>query len=76
MNDKINKIINKMSLEEKVGQLLVYAFHGTEFNEQLLTFINEFHIGGVILFARNIIDMEQTKKLNDDIQKKIGRAHV
>lgn len=69
MNDKINKIINKMSLEEKVGQLLVYAFHGTEFNEQLLTFINEFHIGGVILFARNIIDMEQTKKLNDDIQK-------
>ena len=28
--------IKDLTLEEKVGQLLMFAFHGTEFNDQLL----------------------------------------
>lgn len=60
--------IKDLTLEEKVGQLLMFAFHGTEFNDQLLKQINDLKVGGVIHFGRNIIDVEQAKKLNKDIQ--------
>ena len=62
-------LLNTLSLEEKVGQMLMFAFHGCEFNEQLKTQIDEFHLGGVIHFARNIINPEQVLKLNKDIQE-------
>ena len=60
--------INKLSLEEKIGQMLMFAFHGTSYNEQLDVFINELDLGGVICFARNITDVEQISKLNSEIQ--------
>ena len=61
--------LENLTLEEKVGQMLCFAFHGTEYNEQLEKQIKELHVGGVILFARNITSNDQVKKLNDDIQK-------
>ena len=60
--------INKLTLDEKIGQMLAFAFHGTEYNEQLRILIEEFKIGNIIHFARNIINVEQVKKLNSDIQ--------
>lgn len=59
--------INELSLREKVGQMLMFAFHGTTFNDQLETFAKEFHLGGVVSFARNIVSTSQTAKLNEDI---------
>lgn len=64
-----NELLNKLSLEEKVGQMLMFAFHGCEFNEQLKTQIDEFHLGGVIHFARNIINPDQVLELNKNIQE-------
>ena len=63
----VDELLNSLSLEEKVGQMLMFAFHGVEFNEQLKTQIDEFHLGGVIHFARNIVNPEQVLKLNKDI---------
>lgn len=60
--------VENLTLEEKVGQMLCFAFHGTEYNEQLDTQIKKLKLGGVIHFARNIINIEQVKKLNQDIQ--------
>lgn len=62
---KIN--LEDLTLEEKVGQMLMFAFHGTEINEQLKTQIDKYHIGGVIHFARNIINPIQVTQLNKDI---------
>ena len=61
------EVFEKLTIEEKVGQMLMFAFHGQEFNEQLKTQIDEFHLGGVIHFARNIKDPDQALKLNKDI---------
>ena len=33
---------NELTLEEKVGQMLMFAFHGTTFNEQLKTQLENF----------------------------------
>lgn len=67
INNYIN--IESLSLEEKVGQMLMFAFHGTEYNNQLETQIKQIKIGGVIYFARNISTTNKVIKLNQDIQK-------
>lgn len=59
--------INKLTLDEKIGQMLCLAFHGTEYNEQLKFLIEENHIGNIIHFARNIVSRKQITKLNQDI---------
>ncbi len=59
--------LEDLTLEEKVGQLLMFAFHGTTFNEQLKIQLNKFHVGGIIHFARNIENPEQVTELNKNI---------
>lgn len=61
--------IEKLSLKEKIGQMLMFAFHGLDYNEQLEVFKNEFSLGSVVLFARNIKDVVQVSRLNSAIQK-------
>lgn len=58
----------ELTLEQKVGQMLMFAFHGTEYNEQLEAFIKDFNLGGVVLFARNILSPSQVANLNKNIQ--------
>lgn len=58
------EIFKKMTLEEKIGQMLCFAFHGTTYNDQLKTLIEDYHIGNIIHFARNIEDLKQTYLLN------------
>lgn len=60
---------NNLPMEIKVGQMLVAGFDGTEINSHIETLIKEYHIGNVILFARNFKSIEQLYKLNMDLQR-------
>ena len=62
--------INDLTIEEKVGQMLCFAFHGTSYNHQLDTFINEFNLGSVVYFARNINKTNEVARLNKTIQER------
>ena len=61
--------LEDLSLKQKVGQMLMFSFHGTEYNEQLDFLLNDLSIGGVILFKRNITSLKQVSKLNSKISK-------
>ncbi|MBN2617336.1 MAG: glycoside hydrolase family 3 protein [Spirochaetales bacterium] len=66
---KINNIINNMSVEQKIGQLLMIQIRGyTEMTNELELYINSIHPGGIILFANNIINDDQVLKLNKSLQ--------
>jgi beta-N-acetylhexosaminidase len=67
-------------LMRKIGQMLIIGFRGTEVNgdSQIIKDINQYNIGGIILFdrdapsksfPRNIINPEQTKKLITDVKQ-------
>jgi beta-N-acetylhexosaminidase len=52
-----------LTLEEKVGQMLVVGFHGLEPPDHILRWLAEGRIEGVILFARNVRDPSQVAEL-------------
>ncbi len=58
----VEKIIASMTLEEKVGQLLMIGFGGTRMNAHIRFWLRERRVGGVALFSRNIVDFEQTAR--------------
>ncbi|MCX5800122.1 MAG: glycoside hydrolase family 3 protein [Candidatus Eisenbacteria bacterium] len=61
--NKIDAQISTLNLEEKIGQLLVVGFTGTEASESLRKFISDGGFSGFILFKRNIETVEGAKKL-------------
>lgn len=61
-------LLEGMTIEEKIGQLFIVGFEGTELNEDTVVFLKEHRIGGVIIFGRNIQGPEQVMKLTDSLQ--------
>src|SRR5215208_4740879 len=58
-----------LTLEQKIGQLMIIGFDGTEANSDLLEMISEYHVGGVILFARNVQSPRQVAGLTNKLQR-------
>lgn len=54
--DAIQSIIDKMSLEEKIGQMIIGGVDGTSADPQTERMIREQHVGGVIFFKNNLAD--------------------
>jgi beta-N-acetylhexosaminidase len=52
-----------LPLDEKVGQMLFAGFHGTSAPRNIIEWLKEGKMGGVILFARNIESPEQVEAL-------------
>ena len=61
--------VDKLTLKEKVGQTLMFGFTGYEVNDFVKEMIREYKLGNIILFARNIKNIEQLHKLTQDLQK-------
>lgn len=61
--------IKKMTIEEKVGQMIGFAFKGTEYNEELKMQIEEMKVGLVILFKDNCDNPRQVFDLNKAINE-------
>ena len=63
--------VSEMSLEEKVGQILVVHFHGEEANDEAKTLVHEVHVGGFIYYnwANGLTSPAQVKSLGLGLQK-------
>lgn len=66
--DSTMERIKSMTLKEKIGQLLIVGFEGTTINEDIKKYINDYKVGGVIFFSRNIKNIDQSIKLINDIK--------
>ncbi|MDH5655403.1 MAG: glycoside hydrolase family 3 protein [Spirochaetia bacterium] len=61
-------ILQQMTLEEKVGQLIHVGINGKSIDSYAVRDIQKLKAGGVILFANNIGSPESIKKLNGELQ--------
>lgn len=66
--DTINEKLLKMSLEEKIGQLLIIGLEDKVVNDTTRIMIEEYKVGGFIYFARNIESNIQLLKLTKDLK--------
>ncbi|RUS48657.1 beta-N-acetylhexosaminidase [Cohnella sp. AR92] len=60
---------NTLSLREKVGQLFICGFDGHEPTEGIRRLIEEFSLGGIVYFRRNMRDAAQVAELSASLQR-------
>ncbi len=71
----IENAIDGMTINEKIGQMLMPDFRNwngqnvTEMLPEIEQLVQEYHLGGVILFAENVVTTEQTARLVADYQE-------
>lgn len=61
--DPIKRQMQQMSLDDKIGQLVLVGLEGKAAGKEALEMIAKFRVGGFILFKDNIASAEQTQKL-------------
>lgn len=68
IDEKVDQIVESMSQTEKLGQMVMIGIQGTKVDDDSLYMLNQYHMGGVILFDRNMDSSEQVKQLTSDLQ--------
>ncbi|MGD9605067.1 MAG: MupG family TIM beta-alpha barrel fold protein [Bacilli bacterium] len=61
------KTVAQMTLREKIGQLVFVGFPGPYFDDHLKWLISEYKLGNIVLFARNVANIESLHNLNQNI---------
>ncbi len=66
----INLIVQNMTLDQKLGQMMIVQFVGPTYSLDISTMISQFHVGAVLLFTanNNISNKVQLKGLIQQMQ--------
>lgn len=67
--DRTERLEERMSLPEAVGQMFVVAMSGTQSNYYIEKMVRERNIGGVLLFGSNMENKAQTERLVGSLQR-------
>lgn len=68
-SDPIQEQIKQMTLTEKIGQMVIMGVDGTSANEQMKELIEQYHVGGVILYQNNIANKKQTTDFLNELKQ-------
>lgn len=75
VTQRVDAQLEQMTLEQKIGQMIMPDFrlwngvNHTQLAPEVGRIIDRFDLGGVILFAENVSETEQTTKLVHDLQE-------
>ena len=67
--DVIQRKIENMTLEQKLGQMVMFGFGGTD-GSAAARFIDEYNAGGFILFKANMTSRGQTRHMTNILQQR------
>lgn len=65
---------NVRKLKHQIGQMLVVGFDGKTIPKHMKEMIHDYHIGGIILFSRNIGTPREVLQLTTALQKEAKQA--
>ena len=68
--DSVELMLKKMSIDEKIGQMMMIGIYGYEIDENISWILNQYHFGGIILYDRNMDTKSQVKNFIVDLQAK------
>lgn len=66
--DPIKQEINKMSLDEKIGQMVMSGIEGYTINDSTVKLIKDYHVGGIIILGENIKSSNQLLSLVNSLK--------
>ncbi len=69
----LKKTINSMPLDQKIGQLFLIGFAGTQITPEIKRAMRDIKPGGIILFKYNFKSYEQIKYFNLNLQKESSK---
>lgn len=72
---RLEKKIAAMSVEEKIGQMMMVAIPGTTIASTTAAWLRNHHIGGIILLGNNVSTKAQVIKLISDFQHNARMPH-
>lgn len=73
--DPVEVLLSTLTAEQKVGQLLVGGFEGTSAGADAVRAIQEYQVGGLILYERNVESLEQLAGLTNTL-KDLNGGHI
>lgn len=68
---RVDDIISKMTLSQKIGQMFVVGFNGMEMTDDLKTSIEKYNFGNVIYMGYNVTDYTRISALSNSIHEKM-----
>ncbi|MGI6406412.1 MAG: beta-N-acetylhexosaminidase [Syntrophaceticus sp.] len=67
--DPIKEQLDSLTLQEKIGQMVIVGIEGEQISDSERQLIEENHVGGIILFKRNIQNANQMLSLINELKK-------
>jgi len=67
--DELDLLLKKMTLEQKIGQIIVAGIDGKKFDPRMKKLITEQHVGGLIWFKNNFSDLEGSVRLVNELKR-------
>lgn len=67
-DDDFQEIVNSMTLDEKIGQLLIVGFEGTYVDEDITDLIKNKYLGGIIFFRNNVESLSGVISLTNELR--------
>ena len=66
----INLVVQNMTLDQKLGQMMIVQFLGPTYSLDISTMVSQLHVGAVLLYTvnNNIVDKAQLKGLIQQMQ--------
>jgi beta-N-acetylhexosaminidase len=74
--DPVKKKLQQLTLEEKVGQMILAGVQGTALDEQAKQMIADQKIGGIIFYASNVTTLQGTAAFVQSIKQTNGHNPV
>lgn len=67
--DPIKKKIKEMTLDEKIGQMVIVGFDGYTIDDSVRAMIQDYHVSGFILYGRNVESSSQLLELINSLKR-------
>ena len=72
VDERVEAVLASMRPAEKIGQMMMIGVLGTQGDENSRYMLQQYHIGGVILFDRNMAEPAQVRSLTAELQLQAG----
>jgi len=74
--DPIKDQIEKMTLNQKIGQIVVMGLEGYTIDDSTKEIIKDYQVGGFILFGRNISNSAQLLQLTNSLKESNSMSQI